>query len=185
MACGLEFGSGVISKARDSRNKRNYSTLLHMISNRQWNIASSDVEKANNFKSPKKVRLGPTTQQDMMGQDMMGLKLDYFILIDLGNVVQPGEADESGIQVALRDVFLRGWDRISANFVEMSCWTYDQTGLTVAANSHRKELTDYMNDVGAKTRLLSAKIGEFQEPRKKESALFRKLSQSFPMILKW
>ena len=27
MACGLEFGSGVISKSRDSRNKRNYSTL--------------------------------------------------------------------------------------------------------------------------------------------------------------
>jgi len=29
MACGLEFGSGVISKSRDSRNKRNYSTLAH------------------------------------------------------------------------------------------------------------------------------------------------------------
>ena len=29
MACGLEFGSGVILKSRDSRNKRNYSRLAH------------------------------------------------------------------------------------------------------------------------------------------------------------
>ena len=29
MACGLEFGPGVISKSRDSRNERNYSRLAH------------------------------------------------------------------------------------------------------------------------------------------------------------
>ena len=48
----------------------------------------------------------------------MGLKLDYIISINLGNL-QPMELDEAGIQVTLIDV-LKRWDKISANFVEIT-----------------------------------------------------------------
>ena len=73
-----------------------------------------------------------------------------------------------------------GWDRISANFVEMSHWTSAQAGLTVAANSHRKELADYTNEAEAKTRLLSEKIGE--NPRaevleRESTALWQAISE--------
>ena len=42
MACGLEFGSGVISKSRVIPGISGIILHLHMISNHQWNIASSD-----------------------------------------------------------------------------------------------------------------------------------------------
>ena len=44
MACGLEVGTGLISNSGDSRNIGGIILHLHLVSNRQWNIASSDVE---------------------------------------------------------------------------------------------------------------------------------------------
>jgi hypothetical protein len=72
------------------------------------------------------------------------------------------EPDESGVQTAVRQVLV-GWDVITSNFLTLGRWTQDQNVTTSRVQIQLKELVSHMNDVGAKTRLLSAKIG--QNPR--------------------
>ena len=76
------------------------------------------LERANNFKTPKKVRVNPGyMDRDVFGKEKMP-KLVYVIPLDLDDIPDP-EDDESGVQMAVRQVLV-GWQVITSNFSTLS-----------------------------------------------------------------
>ena len=110
------------------------------------------LEKANDFHTPKKVKVSP-----LYNEGTEPLNLGY---VDPLNTKDPSssETDQSEVQSTLRDM-LEGWKVISSNFLALNSWTNDKEVDTGVVCAQLEKLTDYMNEVGAKTQLLHAKIG--------------------------
>jgi hypothetical protein len=120
------------------------------------------LERANDFKTPKKVKVN----QVFMNKEHNGPEklLEYVIPLDLKDI-PVDEGDESQVQKTIRQMFI-GWQVLTRNFSALNLWTKDQEEEASGVRTHLQELVTYLNDVGAKTRLLSAKIG--QNPRAAE-----------------
>ena len=108
------------------------------------------LEKANDFHTPKKVKVSP-----LYNEGTMPLKLGY---VDPLETKDSSPSDQSEVQSAIRGM-LDGWKVISSNFLALNDWTNDKDVDTAVVCGQLEKLTDYMNEVGAKTRLLHAKIG--------------------------
>jgi hypothetical protein len=118
-----------------------------------------DLEKANDLKTPRKVQLMPGFVEATYTYEQITLgriePLDLSGLASIGGAPTPS-------QKAVRQMF-QGWDVIKENF-ELIWSTMmnqdeknkdDQSG----TKAQLQEAIDYVNDIGAKARLLSAKLG--------------------------
>jgi hypothetical protein len=118
-----------------------------------------DLERANDFKTPRKVRLMPGFVEAIHTFEMVALgriqPLDLSGLQSIGGIPTPS-------QCAVRQMF-EGWDTIKDNFELMWSTMMSQEEKTkndqISITAQLQEAIDYLNDIGAKARLLSAKIG--------------------------
>jgi hypothetical protein len=117
------------------------------------------LERANDFHTPKKVKLSQLYNE---GNELMSL--EHVTPLDLKYIPSSG-VDQSEVQLTLRQMFV-GWKVISSNFLALSHWTADKDVDAGVVRAQLQNLSTYMNDVGVKTRLLSAKIGH--NPRAEE-----------------
>jgi hypothetical protein len=118
-----------------------------------------DLERANDFKTPRKVRVMPgfSDPVDFYKMEYLGHidPLDLRGLLPISGAPTPS-------QKAVRQMF-EGWDVIKENFEVI--WAKlttegDQSQAGIASvKAQLQEAIDYLNDIGAKARLLSAKIG--------------------------
>ena len=118
------------------------------------------LERANDFHTPRKVKV--SSLYDASSELM---KLENVIALDLEDIPSSSEVDQSEVQKTLRQMVV-GWKVISSDFLALGRWTNDKDVDEGVVRTQLKNLSDCMNDIGAKTRLLSAKIG--QNPRAKE-----------------
>ena len=115
------------------------------------------LEKANDFKTPRKVKVNPTyMDRDVWGKERLP-KMEYVIPLDREDIPE-AEDDESAVQIAVRQMLVR-WDVITTNFLTSQDWMNIHDDLASGAREQLREMAKYMNDIGAKTRLLSARIG--------------------------
>jgi hypothetical protein len=132
------------------------------------------LEKANDFKTPRKVRVFEYEPFR---------NLSYFKLEDVepfdSDDIEPAEANEEGMQKAVRHV-LEGWGKVSANFTALSQWTTDnavnQSETTITVGRQLKEIIKFMNDVGAKTRLLRARMDQ-RDNEEGQSSLWKTIGE--------
>jgi hypothetical protein len=118
-----------------------------------------DLERANDFKTPRKVRLMSGFVEAIHTFEMVALgriqPLDLSGLQSIGGIPTPS-------QRAVRQMF-EGWDTIKDNFELMWSTMMSQEEKTkndqISIKAQLQEAIDYLNDIGAKARLLSAKIG--------------------------
>jgi hypothetical protein len=116
-----------------------------------------ELERANDFKTPKKVRLHFDLEQEIKEEPVL---LGPLMSLDLTRL-QPIK-DSSPSQTAVRSMFA-GWEVIKKNFESLSKTMLAREsrsqGDRAEARVQLREFETYLNDIGAKTRLLSAKIG--------------------------
>jgi hypothetical protein len=120
-----------------------------------------ELERANDFKTPKKVRLLLDLDMEVKEEP---IRLDPLVSLDLTRL--PANNDMTPSQAAVRSMFA-GWESIKKNFEALGQAMLASDDRTqedrVEIRSQLHELETYLNDIGSKTRLLSAKIG--QNPR--------------------
>jgi hypothetical protein len=137
-----------------------------------------ELEKANDFKTPRKVRV----KLDMKSEDgRQPIQLGPINSLDLTRLTTLKNDVMTPSQAGVREMF-RGWEAIKNNF--------QVVGDTLISQEERfaidrfepitamQELGVYVNDIGAKSRLLSAKIG--RNPRaaaEGESTLWEAMSE--------
>jgi hypothetical protein len=118
-----------------------------------------DLERANDFKTPRKVRVMPGFVEQIVTYKME--TLGEMAPLDLSDL-PPISGAPSTSQKAVRQMF-EGWDVIKDNFILI--WSRISTddeqakGEMSGLRAQLQESIDYLNDIGAKARLLSAKIG--------------------------
>ncbi len=119
-----------------------------------------DLEIANDFKTPKKVRLLPEFSEPE--EELEDVQLDAIPQLDLTGLT-PVKGEPSASQKAVRQIF-ESWSDVRTNFqiLSHSLGTMsDRTkGDRVGVRMQLQEFELYLNDLGTKSRLLSAKIGE-------------------------
>jgi hypothetical protein len=117
------------------------------------------LERANDFKTPRKVRVMPGFIEQTVTYKME--TLGHMNPLDLSGLLPVGSAPTPS-QKAVRQMF-EGWEVIKDNFVLI--WTRitmddeQSKGELSGLRAQLQESIDYLNDIGAKARLLSAKIG--------------------------
>jgi hypothetical protein len=122
-------------------------------------MSLEDLERANDFKTPRKVRMMPGFWDHEDAFKMV--KPEQMDALDLTGLF-PLEGAPSPNQKAVLQM-VEGWERIKSNFEVLwnTVKAYEDKGRNDESGmrSQIQEAMNYINDVGAKARLLSAKIG--------------------------
>jgi hypothetical protein len=155
---------------------------LHFSKDEAWEYlhhpSLDELEKANDFKTPRKVRVKLDLKNEVVRQDIL---LASITSLDLTRLVSIKHDVITPSQAGVREMF-RNWETIKNNFqVIGDALTFQDDQRNTERMESFGAMQDfgvYLNDIGAKTRLLSAKIG--QNPRgaaEGESTLWEAMSE--------
>jgi hypothetical protein len=139
-----------------------------------------DLERANNFKTPRKVCIMPGFRDPIITYKMEAPgQLD---LLDLSGLL-PINGAPTPSQKAVRQIF-EGWDVIKENLdvIWSKVATQDDQakGDMAGIRAQLQEAIYYLNDIGAKSRLLSAKLGRNpQAEAEGDSTVWQALSKLY------
>jgi hypothetical protein len=145
-----------------------------------------DLERTNDFKTPRKVRLMPGFVDATYTYEIF--TFGHIELLDLSGLQSIG-GKPTPSQRAVCQMF-DGWDMIKENFelIWLTMMAHeektknDQSGI----RAQLQESIDYLNGIGAKARLLSAKIGRYPKAEADGDPMLwealSELSNEFKMI---